>query len=371
MRRMKGIRSAAICIVLLVFLMSINANEGDSSAGVLRSCGAKMQQPSLLFLKARDLRERVVAAKISQDVREKLGHQWRTLQKEQKILWKKAGELDEVCATLKAKTDATLVKLQEFNSRCGGKTSDRTLLEMCRAERTTLEPDLRARESEFLAFQQEVELFLARAKLWEQGLQQFLAEGERALNTATAFTGKRIFHLAAKSWIDPSTVRELTFKGLKFRLVPNVEPRGPKVTGDDDFKIYQSFVAEIVFVQGRITSARFVPNLLVELAGKTFRIRGEVRVIDQRVEISKDKDRAVFRRTVEGNPSMLILVPDTALPVGSMGFAPIFNTLQLEVTGDRVSPRAVGSSFPSHKFWIDGRLFHQEPARSRPSDYFR
>lgn len=200
---------------------------------------------------------------------------------------------------------------------------------------------------------------------------------ERATATLTrpkpagGFTGKKVVHLTAKSWIDPATIAEITFKSFKLKLFPNVEPRAPKPdSGKDDFKIYQTYVAEVVFEQGKITSAKFLKDSFDYRAGRTGGVQGEVRLIDAKIDVSTDKTKAVFRRTVEGNPNFyLVIVPDSAFP-SSIGLNPISNTLSVEITADSVKPEGKGTAFPSHTFWMGDEVFKTQ-RQVQPSEFFK
>ncbi len=184
---------------------------------------------------------------------------------------------------------------------------------------------------------------------------------------------KRVVRLTAKSWIDASRITEVTWRGRKFRFESNPEPAGPDPRGD--FKLYQTFVAEVLIAEGRIVSARFVPGSTQERAGATrltdrVGLPGRIYLVNERVQVSPAKDRATFVRTVEGNPSYWIVFPDAMLdPIGSTNFTPIGNTLRLEVTPDAVTPGGEGTAFPAHRFWIGDRVFRSQP-QVQPSAYF-
>lgn len=204
--------------------------------------------------------------------------------------------------------------------------------------------------------------------------------GERRTETADAITvqdecaplsGKKVYRLTAKSWIDPSVLDEFTFIKWKLRLSPNEEPTAPEPGERFDYKLYQTFTAEVVFEAGKVKSARFVPNSEDQRANTTLRVPGFVKPTQREVVIAADGSAADFKRTVEGRPNLVILIPDISL-LGNL--KPIENTLRLHVTAAGATPAGEGSAFPSHKFWIhegsEDRLFATQ-RQVQPSEYFR
>jgi hypothetical protein len=196
------------------------------------------------------------------------------------------------------------------------------------------------------------------------------------------FTGTRAYHLTAKSWINGPAVTEVSVRGLKFQVESNREPLSPRPTGGD-FKLFQTFVVQVAFEDGEITEARFLPESIDQRAGPTYApvphpgvgmrmipLNGNVYVVDQGVQRSPDNQSVTFRRTVEGHPSMWIVVPDAFDPVGSTNFTPIRNTIEVTVTADGADPHGSGTAFPSHRFWIGDQVF-ASLGQVQPSEYFR
>ncbi|MDB4948015.1 MAG: hypothetical protein JWM27_664 [Gemmatimonadetes bacterium] len=196
------------------------------------------------------------------------------------------------------------------------------------------------------------------------------------------FTGTHAYHLTAKSWIDGPAVTEFSVRGLKFRLEHNREPLSPSPNAGNDYKLFQSFVVQVAFEDGAVTDARFLPESISQRAGPTYvavprlsgprliPLTGNVYVVDQAVQRSADGRSATFRRTVEGHPSMWIVVPDAFDPAGSTNFTPIRNTVEVTVTAEGAEPRGSGTAFPSHRFWIGDRAFASQ-GQVQPSDFFR
>lgn len=63
---------------------------------------------------------------------------------------------------------------------------------------------------------------------------------------------KRVYHLTAKSWIDGSRITELTWRGKNFHFERNVEPTQPSPNAGDHFKLYKTFVAEVIIAKGPV-----------------------------------------------------------------------------------------------------------------------
>jgi len=204
--------------------------------------------------------------------------------------------------------------------------------------------------------------------------------GERRTETADAivvqdvcapFCGKKVYRLTAKSWIDPSLLDEFTIMKWKLRLSPNKEPAGPEISERFDYKMYQTFTAEVTFQDGKVKSAQFVPNSEDQRANTTLRLPGAVKTTQRQVVIAADGSSADFARTIEGRPNLVLLIHDITY-LGNL--KPIENTLRLHVTAAGATPRGEGSAFPSHKFWIHeqshDRMFDSH-RQVQPSEYFR
>ena len=151
------------------------------------------------------------------------------------------------------------------------------------------------------------------------------------------------------------------------RLDPNTEPLSPVVIPDaDDFKLYQRFVAEAKFAAGKVVSARFLETEI--RAGTTFTMEGLIDVGEYTISNWKGRESVTFTRKVVGHPAMLVV--HAGEMITGRPFRPIFNTLSVEIRGDKVIPRGYGSDFPSHKFWLGSNLF-REKKQVQPGDYFR
>ncbi len=197
------------------------------------------------------------------------------------------------------------------------------------------------------------------------------------------YTGKRFYHMFAKSWIDGPAITEPTWAARKISMDVNTEPRQASAGAAFDYKIYQAFGVETELVNGRIVSAVFTSGSRQQLANTTFGLRGEVHVTGETATVSPDKTRVVFERRIEGNPHIMIKAIDIAaaeavarswglnLPATNIK---IYSVLRLTVTADGATPDGEGSAFPTHSFWIRenqaDRLFKVQ-RQVQPSQYFR
>ena len=155
--------------------------------------------------------------------------------------------------------------------------------------------------------------------------------------------------------------------GAKVRLDPNNEPVRPVLLpGADDFKLYQRFIAEAEFVNGKVVSAKFREMKI--RAGTTLKKKAKIYVKTSKISKWKGQNSVTFTRTVEGHPASLFMFTDEV--VTGKPFRPIFNTLSVEIRGDRVIPRGDGSAFPSHKFWHGSTLFSTK-TQVKPAAYFK
>ena len=120
-------------------------------------------------------------------------------------------------------------------------------------------------------------VFISLALQYSQALGQRIGDRPDP-GTAAGFTGRKVVTLTAKSWINPSTISLLiSMQGIKVRLDPNKEPVSPVLIPEgDDFKLYQRFVAETEFVNGKVASAKFLE--MEVRAGTTFTIEGLIYV---------------------------------------------------------------------------------------------
>jgi hypothetical protein len=196
-------------------------------------------------------------------------------------------------------------------------------------------------------------------------LQQLLADLQKV-----GFTGTKVVQMTAKSWINGSSISGLiSVKGIMLKLGPNSEPTGPALDPTvNDFKMYQTFSAEAEFVNGKVVSARFLPDSLQIKAGKTFKFfEGLIYIKESTISNWKDQESVTFTRTVEALPQVLFA---EALGNKNEGFKPIYSTLIVEIKGDKVTPHGYGSDFPSHKFWFGDKAL-PEKKQMQPSEYFK
>jgi hypothetical protein len=193
---------------------------------------------------------------------------------------------------------------------------------------------------------------------------EFIKDAKLALTAG--FTGTKAYHLTAKSWINTDAISEPSINGLVGKLAGNIKPTRPNLIGNvDDFKLFQSFDVEVKFVDGIVTSAKFL-NVDLEV-GKTFGlIPGIFRV--KNVHTSPFGSPSVtFTRTVEAKNKVLFLKewffeehqsPD------------IYNTISIEVFADSVKTHGYASDFPTTFFWIDQDQLAPK-LQVQPADFFR
>lgn len=219
---------------------------------------------------------------------------------------------------------------------------------------------------------------------WTGLLDSYIADAQAALDEQ-GFTGRKVYRMTAKSWIDTAAVTEYTIRGLKFHLESNDTPTSPYLNGGNDFKLFQTFTVQVDFVNGKVKSAEFLKDSLQAKAGSTYLLvpvpgpgtahlmkvafQGRIYVTDQKIDKATDEESVTFTRTVEGHPNEMILYPDYFTP-GSTNFTPIYNTLKITVKADGdPDVEGSGSAFPSHMFWLGDQLFDQQQ-QVQPSEYF-
>jgi hypothetical protein len=215
---------------------------------------------------------------------------------------------------------------------------------------------------------------------WKGLLTTFVTDAQAALDDQ-GFTGKKVYRLTAKTWINAADVTELTLRGVKFMLQGNNKPSGPYLSGNNDFKLFQTFTVQVDFEKGKVKHAQFLKDSLQAQVGSTYLLvpavpmpkivpfHGVIYVTNQKIEQAEDGKSVKFIRTVEGRPNLMILFPDYFDPVASTNFATIYNTLEITVTADDPEVDGSGSAFPSHMFWLGDQLFHEQE-QEQPSEYF-
>jgi hypothetical protein len=215
---------------------------------------------------------------------------------------------------------------------------------------------------------------------WTGLLTAFVTDAQTALDDQ-GFTGKKVYRLTAKTWINAADVTEPTLRGVKFKLQGNDRPSGPYLNADNDFKLFQTFTVQVDFEKGKVKRAQFLKDSLQAKVGSTYIMvpvapiptsipfHGVIYVTNQKIEQAEDGKSVKFTRTVEGRPNLMILFPDYFDPVASTNFATIYNTLEITVTADDPDVEGSGSAFPSHMFWLGDQLFHEQE-QVQPSEFF-
>jgi uncharacterized membrane protein len=212
---------------------------------------------------------------------------------------------------------------------------------------------------------------------WIPALGEYLRDLAAApQETNVGFTGKKVYRMTAKSWINGRYVLGNSPLAVFARQMANDSPRNPYLNGNNDFKLYQTFTVEVQFKDGKAIHGRFIENSLDMRAGSTYvpgsrnhvGLRGAIYITNQTIKPSANGKSFTFTRTVEGRPNVLLFVPETVLPVPSH-FVPVYNTLEITVTADEPEYSGWGSVFPSHTFWLGDREF-KEQRQVEPAEFF-
>jgi hypothetical protein len=367
---------------------------GTAHAGIVESCPTADYIEHPAYVSGPELAARVAASDIPDYAKATLADQWRALEATNSRLRARKFEYDISCSASKIRADDLRTRNMGFEIRCSGEEPP----DDCYAERDALLAEYAKLEREAAALDRQTEVFTTEAHAFVAALGAFHTDGEAAL--VRWFTGKKVLRMTAKTWIDGGAIEELTLKTVKLVMNGDDIPQGPDPAGD--FRLYQTFVAEVHFKQGKIKKAFFVKHSPQHRAGRTkvpapgfqgggpriifIGIPATIRVVDQKVSISADRTRVVFTRKVEGHPALSVLAMDEVLdtlitplkliPIdksifGGMGHLPvIWNSLRLEVTAEEALPSSDGSDFPSHRFWMgQHELPHKDQVQ--PSQYFR
>lgn len=377
MTSLTGFRYTALLIGGVMLLSATTPLWAD----VIGDCGPPTATENPLYRQALQAKERVDASAAAPDRKRQFADRWTPLQTTQRELKTDAARNDTECRTLKAAADATLGQIQACQTQCNQAAGNQSAYRACQACAGQANADLARREAEYAAYNAKLAPYNARVQDWEGRLKTFITDAEAAI--PRGFTGKRFYHLFAKSWINGPAITEPTWAARKIKMDVNVEPTQAMAGSAFDYKIYQSFGVETEFVDGKIVRATFVSGSKQQLANTTFGFRGEVRVTHDEVSISPDKTRVVFERRIEGNPHIIIKAADLAaaeavarswgldLPATDIK---IYNRLRLTVTAEGATPFGEGSAFPTHYFWIRDssgeRRFGVQP-QVQPSKYFR
>lgn len=237
-----------------------------------------------------------------------------------------------------------------------------------------------ASAEEILALRQRTQDAIASAKIeaLRQSLEEDIAVQKlTAINEAlsketksskTRFTGKRAYHLTAKSWIDTNAIAKPDL--ILADWTSNTEPRLPLISpGGRDYKIAQSFVVEVQFTNGKVASAKYLKDSLVTEAGYSSPSRGlpvkgevEVRTV---VTSALGGDSVTFTRTITGHSKVL-----WALEVFTGSTPDIWNSITVEVYADKVVKHGDASDFPTTYFWIGDEMFDPK-FQVQPSEFFK
>jgi len=188
-------------------------------------------------------------------------------------------------------------------------------------------------------------------------------------NKVIGFTGTRVYHLAAKSWINNDAVSEFSFNGFyvkKIDWTSTTEPTSSILNPNiNDYKLYQSFNVLVEFDKGIVVSAKFIQPSLDFRAGKTNSVPGEANLKEQKIS-ALGGSSVIFTRTVTGH-SYLLTLKETVLGTSSPD---IYNTISIEVFADKVVKHGYASDFPTTYFWIDNNLFEKK-LQVQPADFFK
>jgi hypothetical protein len=365
-----------IAIVLCVVSASSVASADDE---MVNWCTAEPYLESIGFAAASSLAGEIETSDIPTAEKDGLGQRWTTITDDNDRARGDHGDLVRRCNDAKSLADGTRARIDQFEAACNVAEPPNG----CAAEESALRSEIAERHTEMVTLEGDVSAYLGRTADLESAVQTFTEDSRAAL--AKYFTGKRVFRLTAKTWIDGSAISEVSFRAAKLLLEQDDEPRSPSTK--EDYRLYQAFVAEVTFKQGKIKKARFLPSSLEKDAGRTkvptvsasaglkivlLRIKGKIYVVNQKVSISADRERVVFTRQVEGHPSLVVLSLDKLVPFGQMGTLPtIWSSLRLEVSADTSSCEGEGSSFPSHRFWVgEDACGVGSLGQVQPSEYF-
>lgn len=197
----------------------------------------------------------------------------------------------------------------------------------------------------------------------------FIKNAKEALTTVI-----KAYHLTAKSWINTASISEFSFNGIvlrKFDWDANTQPTSPNLNPSvEDYKIYQTFVVEVKFVNGIVISAKFLKESQDCQAGKSsflfLREKGLVYLKEQTTS-AFGKESVTFTRTIAGH-SKLLLKKEVA--TGEHESPDIYNTISIEVFADKVITHGYASDFPTTYFWIGDELYAKK-LQVQPADYFK
>lgn len=370
-------RIAALVVAWVVAWLPSVARANDDE--MVSWCATAAYQETEEFSAARDLSAEVEGSDVPDDEKYALSAVWGNLLSDNDRAATDYADLIQRCNEALGRADGVRARIDAFNASCGGDEPP----DECAAEAVALSSEVADRHAELVTLTQDIDAFGGRLADLESAVQSYLGDGRRTLTMY--FTGTRAYHVTAKSWIDGAAISELSFRSMKLLLEQDDEPVSPNTTGD--YRLFQTFVVEVTFKQGKIKRARFLRESLETDAGRTkvptigaaaglrvilLRVKGKIRVTDQKVSISDDRRSVVFTRRVEGHPSLVVLALDKLVPFGQLGALPtIWNSLRLEVTADGVTCDGYGSSFPSHRYWLgDDACGVGSAGQVQPSEYF-
>ena len=195
----------------------------------------------------------------------------------------------------------------------------------------------------------------------------FIKDAKEALTAG--FTGTKAYHLTAKSWINTQAISEITPTALALKndLSPSDEPHSPAINpGIHDYKLYQTFVVEVKFQNGKVISARFLDESMDVRQGKSYFSKGKCYEKEKIISDWEGKESVTFTRTVAAHSSVVALKEK----VFGEHSPDIYNTISIEVFADKVKTHGYASDFPTTYFWIGDKQLAPK-LQVQPSDYFK
>ena len=283
-------------------------------------------------------------------------------------------------------------EVAQQRAQCGGTSDDQGFVDRCNEWGARLDEEARRLDEEAAQLQQQkAELDQRQQDIdaeadrvnaeWTELLEGYITDAQTALDNQ-GFTGRKVYRMTAKSWVNGPAVTEMTIRGKKLRFEANNRPGGPYLNGNNDFKLFQTFTVQVDFVNGKVKKAEFLKDSLQQKAGSSILIpasstyhvpqvglQGAIYVTNQKIDKAPDEGSVTYTRTVEGRPNLLIVYPDYFGP-GSTNFTPIYNTLTITVKSDGdPDVEGSGSAFPSHMFWLGDELISEQD-QVQPSEFF-
>lgn len=175
--RFVGIFSINIAL-LLVATMPV-------SADVLLDCGPPAGAGiNPLFAQALEAKKRLEASTVAATLKRDLLDRFSPLQTKQLELKDKAMRRDADCTSLKAATDATLVKVQACQAKCNQAAANQSEYQACQACVGPVNEELALREAEFSTFKAKEDPYNKSVLDWEGHLRTFIFDINAAIPKA-------------------------------------------------------------------------------------------------------------------------------------------------------------------------------------------